>query len=63
MDSTPERIIPPTYDESKASSNGHERVVSFPANEAVESWQRFTADNPCPVCTGHKDLPQHQGER
>ena len=25
--------------------------------------QRFTAGNLCPICQGHKDLPQHQGIR
>jgi Bifunctional DNA primase/polymerase, N-terminal/Protein of unknown function (DUF3987) len=31
--------------------------------ESVDAGQRFTADNPCPICGGHKDMPQGAGIR
>ena len=30
---------------------------------SVGSHQRFKAKSPCPVCGGHNNLPQHQGQR
>jgi hypothetical protein len=30
---------------------------------SVSSGQRFTKAQPCPVCGGHKDLPQGEGRR
>lgn len=32
-------------------------------SEGISGRQRFTAEHPCPVCGGHKELPQGQGER
>jgi hypothetical protein len=31
--------------------------------EPVTDNQRFTSEHPCPICKGHKDLPQGQKER
>lgn len=32
-------------------------------NDRVSAEQRFVAGSPCPICGGHKDLPQGSGER
>ena len=38
-------------------------MESFRSQIGIDPSQRFKVDRPCPVCGGHKDLPQAEGRR
>lgn len=51
----------PDVSKNKASLRG---LTREPSNGGpVSGEQRFTADNPCPICDGSKDMPSGTGQR
>lgn len=42
---------------------GWEGLHQVPATVGVDPAQRFTRKSPCPICGGHKDIPQGRSQR